>query len=453
MRVTNSDSTRSGRETAREPGLALVVGAARSGTTLLRLILDAHPEIGCPAEAGLPALMAHMAGVWMTVEADVIGRRGEDPGAGNEEAEQGLGVLKDGGAGPRRVPFDELPSEARDWIRGSVQRPMRRYTSRVGKRMYVDKSLDSVFHLELVRELFPEARYVLLFRHVMDAVASGIEASPWGFQAYGYGPYVQASPHNSVAALANYWLAHVTAALAWEEKHPDCCRRVRYEDLTLQPEQTMSGVLSFLGVREDLSVVTRAFERAPARGPGDYKVGHTSQVHAASIGRGKRVPVGLLPPPLLMAVNEKLELLGYDKLTSSWNAEERAVDAGGETLWARRLCDLMSDVRLLATDAAIDPSSFALVAEDHRALRWVVDVEACEVAQGDGEVDAVLTGTAEDLVLMLTGEENLGVLLRSGRIRHLTASEDETPEDVPAALHRILTLLSDRSMVGAQHGR
>jgi hypothetical protein len=55
--------------------LALIVGAARSGTTLLRLILDAHPEVGCPAETGLPSLMSHMAGVWMTVDADVIGDR------------------------------------------------------------------------------------------------------------------------------------------------------------------------------------------------------------------------------------------------------------------------------------------------------------------------------------------------------------------------------------------
>ena len=51
--------------------LGLIVGAARSGTTLLRLLLDAHREIGCPAEAGLPGLMSHMLRVWGTIDADI----------------------------------------------------------------------------------------------------------------------------------------------------------------------------------------------------------------------------------------------------------------------------------------------------------------------------------------------------------------------------------------------
>jgi hypothetical protein len=442
------------------PRLALIVGAARSGTTLLRLMLDAHPEVGCPAEAGLPGLMAHMAGLWMTVEADQNGdRRGEDPGAVRRDADADgqLGVLKDGATGPQRVvPFGALPQDARDWIRQAVLQPMRRYAERGDKRLYVDKSLDSVLHLELVQELFPTTRYVLLFRHVMDTVASGIEASPWGFQAYGYAPYVQASPHNSVAALANYWLAHVTAAIEWEEKQPSCCHRVRYEDLVLRPEQTVADVLRFLGVSQDLSVLQRAFERAPARGPGDYKVGHTSRVHAQSIGHGKRVPVAMLPPPLLEAVNEKLEALGYDRLTASWNAEERSVDGGGETLWARRLCELMQSVHIPAgTESSIsmDQRPFAFVAEDHRALRWIVDVESGGLTQGDGEVDSVITGTAEDLVLMLTGEENLGVLLRSGRIRHVTASEDDTPADLPGTVNRLVGLLRTPSTGVPQRAR
>ena len=59
-------------------------------------------------------------------------------------------------------------------------------------------------------------------------------------------------------------------------------------------------------------------------------------------------------------------------------------------------------------------------------------------------MEAVLTGTAEDLVLMLTEEENLGVLLRSGRVRHLAPSEDDVPQDAPVILSRLVRLLSTR---------
>jgi hypothetical protein len=56
-------------------------------------------------------------------------------------------------------------------------------------------------------------------------------------------------------------------------------------------------------------VLQEAFDREPAPGPADYKVEHTHAVHANSIGHGKRVPVDMLPPPLLTAINEKLEVL------------------------------------------------------------------------------------------------------------------------------------------------
>lgn len=443
--MPGSDRPR-GSENAQALGLALVVGAARSGTTLLRLILDAHPEIGCPAEAGLPALMAHLAGVWMTVDADLQGRGplGPDPGTvGDDDGE--LGKLKDAVAHQHAATGGELPRAAQEWISAAVHEPMRHYTDPAGKRLYVDKSLDSVFHLDLVEEVFPDTRYILVFRHVMDTVASGIEASPWGFQAYGYTPYVQASPHNSVAALANYWLAHVTAALAWDERHGDSCLRVRYEDLVQHPAETVAAVLRFLRVAEDLTVLERAFARDPAHGPGDYKVAYTSQVHARSIGHGKRVPVSMLPPPLLEAVNEKLQTLGYERLDRAWNAVERPVDSRADTVWTGRLKELMGN---RAIDPAVDGSlglrSFALVAEDHYKLRWVVDVEDGTICQGDGDVEAVLTGTAEDLVLMLTKEENLGVLLRSGRVRHLAPSEDDLPQDAPVILSRLVRLLSTR---------
>ena len=186
-----------------DPELALIVGAARSGTTLLRVLLDAHPEVACPAEAGLPGLMAHMAAVWRTIEAD-NDRAGEDPGVPSDPRDLIGGLHGEENKPPAKTAA--LPLPARQWIREAVTQPIQRYNWRGGKRLYVDKSLDSVFHLPTVEEVFPRSRYILLSRHVMDTIASGIEASPWGFQAYGYGPYVQASPHNVVAALASYFL-------------------------------------------------------------------------------------------------------------------------------------------------------------------------------------------------------------------------------------------------------
>lgn len=325
------------------PDLALVVGAARSGTTLLRTILDAHAEIGCPAEAGLPGLMSHMAGVWATIDADIAeDTLAADPERGAAPGVDGQAASTDGRdptpavAPPPQDVGPRVPAPAREWIRATTVTAMRRYTDRAGARLYVDKSLDSVYHVALVHQLFPELRCVLAFRHVMDTIQSGIDASPWGFQAYGYAPYVQTSPVNSVAALARYWLDHVTAALEWEKQHPETCMRVRYEDLVTDEARVVAELQRFLGVCPDSGVMQRALNRGPMRGPGDYKIEHTTAIHAAAIGHGKRVPVDMLPPPLLTAVSEKLQELGYPTLDRSWNTAERPVDAARQTVWSQR---------------------------------------------------------------------------------------------------------------------
>lgn len=422
------------------PDLALIVGAARSGTTLLRLMLDNHPEIGCPAEAGIPSLISTLGRVWWTIDADQTRSGTGDPPALKEERLQPLGndQLALMGAPP------ELPPKARDETQRAALAVMRHYCERNGKHVYCDKSLDSVYHLEAVRQTFPDARYVLLFRHVMDTVASGIEASPWGFHAYGYLPFVQHSPDNLVAALVNYWLTHVDGALRWEDSHPELCHRIRYEDLVTAPEEVLVRLFGFLGVGTDVSVLETAFEKAAAAGgPGDYKVTFTSNVDARSIGHGKRVPVGMIPPPLLDRLNATLTVLGYEPLMKTWNAEPLA-RAGGGGAWGARLADLMRNSHPRAlTDGNGAMGSFAVVAEDAADLRWVIEASGGTIRQGEGEVESVVTGTAEDLALLLSGEVNPGVLLRSGRIRHLTARDDLSPEELTGDIRSILDVLMD----------
>ena len=61
-----------------DPVFVLCMG--RSGSTLLRFLLDAHPELACPPETSLPALCAQLAVVWSLIEgAPLSGNRGDAP--------------------------------------------------------------------------------------------------------------------------------------------------------------------------------------------------------------------------------------------------------------------------------------------------------------------------------------------------------------------------------------
>ena len=53
----------------RSPGPPVfVLCHGRSGSTLLRFLLDAHPQLACPPETNLPAMAAQLATVWSLIE-------------------------------------------------------------------------------------------------------------------------------------------------------------------------------------------------------------------------------------------------------------------------------------------------------------------------------------------------------------------------------------------------
>jgi len=52
----------------------------RSGSTLLRFLLDAHPELACPPETNLPVMASQLATVWSLIEgAPLSAERGDEP--------------------------------------------------------------------------------------------------------------------------------------------------------------------------------------------------------------------------------------------------------------------------------------------------------------------------------------------------------------------------------------
>jgi len=430
-----------------------VLCAGRSGSTLLRFLLDAHPDLACPPETRLPWLARQLATAWAVIED--AGPFGQSPNGSSADAAISAPVA----AGLRR----------------SLDPMMTSYLRRRGKRRYCDKSLGAAQHAGLLLKIWPGARFICLYRHPMDVIASGIEASPWGLTSYGFEPYIGSPPDNNIAALARYWLDYTTSIVAAEEQFTDRCLPVRYEDLVTDPDGEIARILAFIGATPAPGIVARCFGPGHQRfGPGDYKIWNTTGVSADSVGRGWTMPAGKIPAPLLGRVNELADVLGYIRVGEHWGTGAKPADlrtrndpapaAGGQSgAEAGREPDRAPDREHgREPERASDRAPAALpdwaVAVDERVRAglarvgdqfardhgsraresvllfvnapawadadawWRLDLAAGTVAVGLGEagVDAdwSLTGSAEAWDRLLGGQANLGVAFRRGDLRY-----------------------------------
>jgi Sulfotransferase family len=418
----------------RSPGPPVfVLCNGRSGSTLLRFLLDAHPDLACPPETNLPAMAGQLATVWSLIEgAPLSAERGDEP------------------------PM--IPDAAITGVRRTMDEMIASYLARRGKKRYCDKSLGTARFAELLLRVYPEAKFLCLYRHPMDVIASGIEACPWGLNGYGFDPYIASTPGNVVWALARFWVDGAGSIMAAQEQFAACCHQVRYEDLVTDPEAVAASIFEFLGVPQEPGISGRCFSTERERfGPADYKIWHTSQISAGSVGRGWSVPAGMIPPPVTQAINELTEKLGYLPVDEKWgtaavpadlrtaDGQPRAAVAGapggelpGSAVVGDSLRAGLSRINGRFTERW-DPysaESFTVVAtpsarvDDVQERRWRVDlaartVTAVPAAAGDGDDDTAwdIVGSAEAWQAVLGRHTNLGVAMRRCELRYCDTGE------------------------------
>ena len=322
---------------------AFVLCAGRSGSTLLRFLLDSHPALACPPETRIPWLCTQMVSAWSVLEDTSAGSTADEsdnsnrPGAGGGPGAGGLGVSGGPGAsgGPNAGGGPKAGAESAPTIPPAVIAGLRQsfdpmiasYLAHVGKERYCDKSLGGAMHSGLLKQMWPGALFVSLYRHPMDVIGSGIEASPWGLSGYGFEGYAAGNPGNSVAALARYWVDYTAEIVAAEDRLGESCLRVRYEDLVAEPESAAARLFEFLGVPAVPGITETIFSRRRQRtGPGDHKIWQTTRIGADSIGRGWDVPAGLIPPPLLDDVNRLAGRIGYRPVGPDWGKGDKPAD-------------------------------------------------------------------------------------------------------------------------------
>jgi protein-tyrosine sulfotransferase len=263
------------------PAPILILSCERSGSTLLRYMLDTHPEIACPGELVLGQFVRSLR---------LLLERTRGGGAGSEDTAAG-------------------------WVRSEVNRTvherMADYARARGKSRWAEKSPGNLEFLDELVWAFPEARFICLYRQSLDVVHSCLECSVHGFMPE-LAPYAARRLDNLVAAMLENW-ATKTARMVALERTIECCR-VHYEALVSDPVATLDRVFAFLGLGWDQALLQAIFETPHDPGGGDFKIRSAKSIERDHIGTGAAVSRRKLAavPALLQGQCADLHLeLGY----------------------------------------------------------------------------------------------------------------------------------------------
>ena len=205
-------------EAETDADFVLIGGAGRSGTTLFRAMIDAHPRMCCGPEVKLiPPIVAFKEQWWRSMGAHL-------QEAGVDEAVMDNAV---------RAFIDAL-------LKG-IPAPTGQVTSADNVRI-AEKTPHNLLHMAYLGRLFPRARFIHVVRDGR-AVAASLVKQAW-IDPSTTKPLWYCE---NVGAAARYWSGVVDTIRAQAAQVPNRYLEVRYEALVSNPAEEMARVLAFLG--------------------------------------------------------------------------------------------------------------------------------------------------------------------------------------------------------------
>ncbi len=220
-----------------------IAGAPKSGTTWLQRLLDAHPEIACSGEGHfadkLAVFFRHAIADYNRQQKLVAQRVYENDPIYPELSQRELDLTV--------VILSSLIMSTR---------PLGEHIRCVG-----DKTPRYTFHMEYLKTLFPDAKFIHVIRDGRDVVVSTC------YHVYRTGDHSvfekdSANFHKWVRQFAKQWFEAVSAARRFGEGHAADYFEVRFEDLLAQPAPKVRELLGFLGVDAAEATVRDCQERA-----------------------------------------------------------------------------------------------------------------------------------------------------------------------------------------------
>lgn len=267
-------------DAAQETNPIFVGGVPRSGTTLLRVILDTHPRIHCGTEL---RVVQALAGLWSSAEQSARALLSTAYAVDSEYL--------------RRIFVDLVLSFLRPGWQAS------------GKPRVAEKTPFNVLVFPELRRLFPRAALVHIIRDVRDVVASRLERD----QATAAGTSMDTVAR--ARALATEW-AGVMDIRKEMLADSELCRgyfELRYEDLVNRPADALEALFAFVGEHFDPCVLD--FHRVSRNVDGSEEWSAAAvrrPIFSSSSGRWRQALNVEQVAAILQVAGPTLEALGYD---------------------------------------------------------------------------------------------------------------------------------------------
>jgi hypothetical protein len=244
-----------------------IIGLHRSGTSLVRRILNSHTHVACPPET---FFLSHFAA--MVKDGNTMG------------GFEGLGFDK-----------ADVNAEIGRWAAFYHEA----YRLAQGKRRWADKTPQYVAILPELRQIFgPLSRFVIIWRHPMDIVYSQ-STRGWRFGEY----------HTDVWLNNAYYVRDgIGKIVEFVKTHPEVCHVLYYELLVSEPERKLRELMTFLNEPWEPGVM-KFYEQEHGFGTEDPVVRGTKGF-VQSFGNWRSMSEAQRGP-LLEILGDTLHRLGY----------------------------------------------------------------------------------------------------------------------------------------------
>ena len=219
------------------PIFPFIVGAPRSGTTLMRAIFDFHPDLAVPDESNFVTMLGRKRGRYDQPQGFAVSTFLDD--LLEQRSFRRWAMSRD-------YLLDAFDAHPPGDYPEAIRALFALYARRQGKSRYADKTPRNIINIPLLAELFPEARFIHMIRDGRDVALSVLDVD-FGAQ--------------DIGAAALSWKEFVTKGRASGRRLGARYHEIHYEDILEAPERAVKPLCELIDLPFDPAML-RYFERS-----------------------------------------------------------------------------------------------------------------------------------------------------------------------------------------------